>query len=169
MPMRQTSETTHAAPKEQDAGKPKTPNRETDTEATQESDSQRGRTLTRASKRRSSKAVANGGGSAESSTFRGRTRWRSTSPFVQASSSRNPSAHDGGARAAVAGGPSASSAALLIRVALRNRRRSQSPSRSRTPEVKSSRGTRRRTRTSSRRLKDNPLLGDARPARATRN
>ncbi|KAL2109220.1 hypothetical protein VUR80DRAFT_2807 [Thermomyces stellatus] len=106
---------------------------------TSESDYPRGRPRDRNPAKQALMSKTNQGDTGESGTFRGRTRWRSTSL------TRNPSS---GARTAVRA-PSPARR-VLVRVAMKHRHRSQSPSRSRSRDSEWRRGIRRRERTVSR-------------------
>lgn len=112
---------------------------------TPEAESHRGRKRHRSLTRCGTTAV-NGGGSGQSSTFRGRPRRRSTSPLGAAS--RHPS------RGPVDASLSPARKRLLRIVVIdREQRRSQSPSRSRSPrcqQQKKQQQSRRRRRTRSR-------------------
>jgi hypothetical protein len=111
---------------------------------TPEPESRRGRTRDRNLSRYNLTAV-NLGGTGESCTLRGRSRPRSTSPYIPIPS-RQSSRTKG-----VKHGPASLSPTrnLLIRVVLKNRHRSQSPSRSRSPNSRAE-PLRRRQRTRSR-------------------
>ena len=104
-----------------------------------ESDFPRGRPKVRNPAKQALATTINQGDTGESGTFRGRTRWRSTSL------PRNPSS---GAKTAVRA-PSPARR-VLLRVSMKHRHRSQSPSRSRSRDSEWRRGIRRRERTVSR-------------------
>lgn len=114
--------------------------KETTAEEPTDSDVSRGRTKAREAPR-ASPTTTYRTGTGESSTLRGRTRWRSTSPLV----SRNTSAQ--GVKTPARG--SSPKTRRLIRIAMMNRRRSRSPSRS-TDRYSKKGSTRRRRRTRSR-------------------
>jgi hypothetical protein len=111
---------------------------------TPEPESRRGRPRDRSLSRYNLTAV-NHGGTGESCTLRGRSRRRSTSPYISPSS-RQSSRTEKPKAVATSLSPTRN---LFIRVFLKNRHRSQSPSRSRSPNSKVQKA-RRRQRTRSR-------------------
>ena len=105
---------------------------------TSESDFARGRPRVQNPAKQALATTTNQGGTGESGTLRGRTRWRSTSLFRNASSTGTAARAPSPARR------------VLLRVAMKRRHRSQSPSRSRSWDSEWRRGIRRRERTMSR-------------------
>lgn len=104
---------------------------------TSESDIPRGRSRAQDTEKQELATTNNQGGTGESETFRGRTRWRSTSGSQYTTPARGASP----------------ARRVLLRMAMKNRNRSQSPSRSRSRDsAEWRRGIRRRERSTSRDL-----------------
>ena len=102
---------------------------------TSESDIPRGRSRARDPIKQAPQTTNNQGGTGESETFRGRTRWRSTSGSQYTTPARGASP----------------ARRVLLRMAMKNRNRSQSPSRSRSRDsAEWRRSIRRRERSTSR-------------------